>query len=82
MDPSIWWIFLVGVFLLGIFSQVYLLAAFAVMLAVAGVLAQSWQAGGCGRLARRRYAQKNGRRGKYSQKSESGRGKSRHSSVL
>ncbi len=43
MDTSVWWIFLAVTFLIGIFSQIYLLAAFSVMLAVVGLLAQYWQ---------------------------------------
>ncbi|HEX7973953.1 MAG TPA: DUF58 domain-containing protein [Anaerolineales bacterium] len=42
MDPFFWWLFLILIFLLGIFSKVYLLAAAAVMLAVIGLLARWW----------------------------------------
>ena len=43
MQPSVWWRFLLLVFLAGIFLKVYPLAAFALILALVGLLAQWWQ---------------------------------------
>ncbi len=43
MTPAYWWPFLLVLFLLGVLLQVYLLAAFAAMLAVISGLARWWQ---------------------------------------